>query len=90
MGSKYPRIWQSKSKRGIRVHRLAAETALGRKLEAGEVVHHRNGNKQDNRPANLEILPSQAAHMVREHLDRREKRGIVPLFDPDEIVKLYK
>lgn len=42
--------------RGQRVHRLVAERMLGRALRKDEDVHHRNGNKLDNRPENLEIL----------------------------------
>jgi len=34
-----------------------------------EVVHHKNENKTDNRPENLEVLTA-SSHM-REHADRR-------------------
>lgn len=37
-------------------HRKVMEDALGRHLRGDEVVHHANGDKQDNRIANLMIL----------------------------------
>jgi HNH endonuclease len=36
-------------------HILVAEQLLGRYLEPGESVHHRNGIRNDNRPENLEL-----------------------------------
>lgn len=52
---------------GRHEHRVAAEQMLGRPLEPGEVVHHINGDKTDNRLENLKVFASQADHMREGH-----------------------
>ena len=47
---------------GRHLHRQVAERILGRPLQEGEIVHHIDGNKLNNDPENLMILPSQAEH----------------------------
>ena len=44
------------------VHRGIAEIILARPLSSGEVVHHANEVRDDNKPINLWVFPSKKAH----------------------------
>lgn len=46
-------------------HRLVAERTLGRRLQPGEQVHHKDENKLNNDPTNLEVVAGTAEHKVR-------------------------
>lgn len=60
---------------GQHEHRAVAEKMLGRPLRPGEVVHHINGDKHDNRLENLMVFPSQQEH-VAYHSAHPEESGV--------------
>lgn len=55
---------------GRHTHRIVAEQFLGRPLRKGEVVHHINGDKRDNRPENLMVFNNQKEH-AKWHAEHR-------------------
>jgi transposase len=57
-------------------HRLVMEQKIGRYLLQEEVVHHADGNPQNNHPDNLELFQCNADHL------RHELTGRTPKYSP--------
>lgn len=55
-------------------HRIVAEQMLGRRLKQGELVHHKNEVRTDNRPENIEVVPDVAHHLYK-HRGTSERRA---------------
>lgn len=71
-------------------HRLIIEVNIGRYLTRQEVIHHKNGNKIDNRIENLEILTNSDHRKLHTKLFLHnrgiKKHGI----KVDEVINLRK
>jgi hypothetical protein len=61
----------------VREHRLVMESVLGRYLGPDEIVHHKDGDKQNNAPENLEVFGSNGDHLAE------TLKGRVPQWTPD-------
>ena len=57
----------------VMLHTIIMERAIGRYLETDEVVHHKNHDRSDNRPENLELMKKRE-HMSM-HMKERHERG---------------
>lgn len=55
-------------------HRYVMEKKLGRKLERGAVIHHIDGNKENNQIENLSLFNDHSVHMASHFPDSDRKR----------------
>lgn len=71
------RMGYKNSRKYVLEHRLVVEQHLGRTLTRQEVVHHKNGDRTDNRLENLELFDSNPSHLAKTLL------GKIPNWTPE-------
>jgi hypothetical protein len=66
---------RAKSTGYVLEHIVVMEAILGRPLMRPEVVHHRDRNRTNNAPENLQLFPSNAEHRRQAHGSRVQSSG---------------
>jgi len=69
----YVQIWNKEKQKYELEHRIVMEKMLGRKLKKGEIVHHKDLNKQNNKPSNLKLYQGHSAHQIG-HIDELKRK----------------
>jgi len=93
-----------KDGRKVDVHRKIAAETLGRPLSRSEIVHHKNGNINDNRPENLQVMTrseharlhrkgvplSEAAKLKLSTANKGAPRHELRRLSPKQVQKVYE
>ena len=70
------------NKKRLLEHRVIMENHIGRKLFSHESVHHKNGNRADNRLENLEIWSTYQPHGQRIEDKIKYAKEILAMYEP--------
>lgn len=71
---------------GRAVHRVLVEVIIGRPLKTDEHVHHKDGDKTNNDPRNLEILSSSEHARSHRKMEPPRERNELGQFKPKESI----
>lgn len=69
-------VWEFVNGRKVFAHRVVAERAVGRPLPRTSVVHHVDGNVENNSNNNLVILQNAAEHASLHMRQRAQNAGV--------------